>query len=81
MLVEDLLKSKNLSISLCLFVFLVFSGCNGPDHSIDPPPLGAGEYNEVCFKGIRYIEADRGISVELNREGKVVPCKGNSPPQ
>lgn len=57
--------------------FLALAACG-------EPPEGGGVvfhknkfpfvYYKACIEGVTYIQADRSVSVQFTRDGKVVPC-------
>lgn len=56
-------------------VLILLAGCEFDGKT---QPVGAASfrhgYDKHCIDGVTYIKLDRGITVQLDRDGKVVPC-------
>lgn len=61
--------------SVLLVTLVLLAGCDSDGTSRTERKGGIGfPYDKHCIEGVIYIKMDRGISVQLDRDGKVVPC-------
>lgn len=58
---------------------LAIFGCTKQDNSVGQLDYSPGLYTykayKTCIDGVTYILYDRGITIVLDRDSKVVPCQ------
>lgn len=62
---------KYFALALC---FMVLSGC-GYSTNVEQAGYKNINYKLACIDNVTYVTINKGISVKLDTDGKIVPCR------
>jgi len=68
-------NSQCCAVLLCLLLGACGGDFAGEATQINKSKRGALFYDKVCIEGVTYLIGYRWGSVQLDKEGKVIPCK------
>lgn len=65
-----------------LLCAMLLSGCDFSGYStpLRKDAVIRMAYDKHCIGGVTYLKADRGVTVQLDRDGKVIPCDQSARP-